>query len=592
MEMRWNLDKLYPSFDCEEFKADLKRIDALIETINAWSGENLDSPLNPVEKISWWIDKNIELGHLYSRLSSYAGLRFSVDSSDSRARKYEEIFEVKMTGLTKARALFIKWLPKVENLEVLINSAELLKTHSFYLNELLEKSRYMLSDEVEVVIAKMKNTGSNAWSQLWNVITSNHLVEIDVDGDVKHLPLPVVRNMAYDKDPSVRKKAYEAELKSYKKIEESAAAALNGVKGEVITTTELRGYESALEMTLKNSRMDRETLEAMLEAMKESFPSFRKYFKKKGELLGYSKGLPFFEMFAPMGESDMTYTFDEAREFIVKNFRNFSDELADFADKAFENSWIDAEPREGKRGGAFCANLHTIGESRVMSNFTGSFSDVTTLAHELGHAYHGHCLKNETYINSDYPMPLAETASIFCETIVVNAALKEAGEKQAFTILESSISDAAQVIVDIYSRYLFETELFEKRKDSSLSVEELKQAMLKGQNGSYGDGLDPDWLHPYMWVCKPHYYYGDVNFYNFPYAFGLLFAKGLYAEYLKRGESFTGRYNELLRATGSNNIADVVKLMNIDVHSKDFWKSSLEIIAANINNFLKLSDDV
>lgn len=591
MDMRWNLDKLYKSFDSDQFNEDLKKVDSLIGSINTWSKENLNSSEKAVEKISWWIEKEVELGHLYSRLGSYAELRFSVDSSDTRARKYEEILDVKMTGLTKARTLFIKWISLVDNLGNLIESSELLKTHSFYLSELMEKSRYMLSDEVEVVIAKMKNTGSNAWSQLWNVITSNHQVEVEVAGEEKKLPLPVVRNLAYNKDPDTRKKAFEAELKSYKKIEEPAAAALNGVKGEVITISALRGYTSPLEMTLKNSRMDRDTLNAMLSAIKDSLPTFHKYFRKKGSLLGHSKGLPFYDLFAPIGESDMTFTYEEARKFIVDNFRHFSDELAGFADKAFENNWIDAEPREGKRGGAFCANLHVIGESRVMSNFNGSFSNVTTLAHELGHAYHGYCLRNESYINSDYPMPLAETASIFCETIVVNAALKEADKKQAFTILESSISDAGQVIVDIYSRYLFETVLFEKRKDSSLSVEEMKELMIKSQKDSYGDGLDPLSLHPYMWVCKPHYYYGDANFYNFPYAFGLLFAKGLYAEYLNRGESFLPHYNELLRATGSRSIADAVKLMGIDVHSKDFWKSSLDIITGNIDDFISLSEN-
>jgi len=589
MKMRWNLDSLYTSFDSAEFKENLKRMDNLIEDTGSWAEDNLSDTDKALDKITWWIKRDSELGHLYTRLSSFASLQFSVDASNSEAKKYEEVLEVKITALTKAQTLFTKWLSRVENLDDIIKSSALLETHRFYLQEIVQKSRYMLSDDVEVIIAKMKNTGSNAWSQLWNVLTSNHLVEIEMDGEMKSLPLPVVRNLAYEKDGALRKKAYEAELKSYKKIEEAAAASLNGIKGEVITTCGLRGYESPLEMTLKNSRMDRETLEAMLGAMRDSFPAFRKYFKKKSELLGHKKGLPFYDLLAPMGESDMTYTYEEARTFIVKNFRNFSDELGNLADRAFEKKWIDAEPREGKRGGAFCANLHVIGESRVMSNFTGSFSNVTTLAHELGHAFHGHCLKGESYLNSHYTMPLAETASIFCETIVVNAALKEADDKQAFTILESSISDAAQVIVDIYSRYLFETELFEKRKDSSLSVEELKQAMINGQKGSYGEGLDPDWMHPYMWVCKPHYYYGDTNFYNFPYAFGLLFAKGLYAEYLKRGEGFVNSYIELLKATGSNNIADVVKLMGIDVRSKDFWKSSLDIVAENIEKFVGLS---
>lgn len=589
MDMRWNLDKLYTSFKSDQFKSDLEKLDKIIEDLIVWAEKELNNTDKAQDKITSWIERGIELGHLYSRLSSYAGLVFSVEAGNSEARKYEEVLEVKMSSLTSARTGFSKWLASLDNLESLIESSDLLKEHRFYLTEEVDKSRYMLSDEVEVAVAKLKNTGSNAWSQLWNVLSSNHLVEIEIDGEVKKLPLPVVRNMAYDKDGALRKKAYEAELKSYSLFDESAAAALNGIKGEVITACDLRGYDSPLEMTLKNSRMDRETLEAMLGAMKDSLPRFREYFKKKGELLGHSKGLPFYELFAPMGKAEMSFTYDEARKFIVDNFRNFSDELADFADRAFENHWIDAEPREGKRGGAFCANLHVIGESRVLSNFTGSFSNVTTLAHELGHAFHGHCLKNESYINSDYPMPLAETASIFCETIVVNAVLKEADRDQAFTILESSISDAAQVIVDIYSRYLFETELFEKRKDSSLSVDELKQAMINGQKGSYGEGLDSDCLHPYMWICKPHYYYGEANFYNFPYAFGLLFAKGLYAEYLKRGEAFVGQYCELLKATGSNSIAEVTKMMGIDVRSKEFWKNSLDIVCDNIDKFIELS---
>lgn len=590
MNMRWNLDKLYTSFDSIEFKKDITGLDTLISRMNDWAAGAFGDDSRAVEKIEHWIALENELGHLFTRLMEYSGLVFSVDASNGTARKYEEILEVKLTALTGSRTGFIKWLASLDNLDGLIKSSELLSVHSFYLEDLKEKSRYMLSDEAEIIVAKMKNTGSSAWTQLWNVLSSNHLVDIEVKGEKKKLPLPVVRNMAYDKDAVTRKTAYEAELASYKLFEESAAASLNGIKGEVITTSGLRGYESPLEMTLKNSRMDRETLDAMLAAMKESFPAFRKYFRRKGEMLGHSKGLPFYELFAPMGTADMTYTYEEGRKFIVDNFRNFSDELADFADQAFEKEWIDAEQREGKRGGAFCANLHVIGESRVMSNFDGSFSGVTTLAHELGHAYHGHCLKNETFLNSDYPMPLAETASIFCETIVGNAALKQADQDQAFTILESSISDAAQVIVDIYSRYLFETELFEKRKGGSLSVNELKEAMVAGQKGSYGEGLDPDWLHSYMWVCKPHYYYGEANFYNFPYAFGLLFAKGLYAEYLERGKDFLESYNDLLRATGSHNIADVAAMSGIDVRSKGFWKSSLSVVEKDIAKFLEITE--
>src|SRR5699024_5716902 len=241
-----------------------------------------------------------------------------------------------------------------------------------------------------------------------------------LDGEDKQLPLPVVRNFAYSSDSGIRKTAYEAELESYKKIEKSSAASLNGIKGEVLTITELRGFESPLEETLVKSRTDKKTLDSMFTAMEEFLPAFHKYFRTKAKLLGYENCLPFYELFAPIGEVDMSFSYEEAINYIVNNFRSFSDKLADFVQNAYENNWLDVEPRDGKRGGAFCANLHPIGESRVLANFDGSFSSMITLAHELGHAYHGLNLRQESILNSRYPMPIAETASIFCETIVVN----------------------------------------------------------------------------------------------------------------------------------------------------------------------------
>ena len=323
--------------------------------------------------------------------------------------------------------------------------------------------------------------------------------------------------------------------------------------------------------------------------MKES-PDFQGYYRKKAELLEHDNGLPFYDLFAPIGNSNMKFTFEEARDYIVKNFYTFSDRLAQYADSAFEKRWIDAEQREGKRGGAFCSSIFAIGECRILSNFNGSFSSMITLAHELGHGYHGHCLKEESILNCTYSMPIAETASIFCETIVMNAALKDATPDQAFTILESSISDAGQVIVDIYSRFLFESALFDIRKDHALSVDELKELMIKSQKQAYGNGLDHNYLHPYMWINKPHYYSADRNYYNFPYAFGLLFAKGVYSEYLKRGDEFVPEYDKLLNATGRNNVSDVAEMVGIDVRSIDFWRSSLNLIRKDIEKFIELSE--
>ena len=588
MNQRWNLDALYTSFDAPEFKRDMERLDQEIEKIQRWTTENFADIQNPAQKLEDFIKMMNEFYHLFTRLSGFAHLTLSTEAKNEVALKYEDVFDEKVTALTKPEVTFTKWLGKLENLDAIINSNTYVKAHEFVIKEKANENKYLLSDEEEVLIAKMKNTGSNAWAKLQEMLSSTMLVDITVDGEQKRLPLPVVRNMAYSDNAKLRKTAYDAELASYKQIEVSSAASLNGIKGEVITLAKMRGYTSPLEMTVINARMDMQTLDAMLTAIKESLPAFHKYFHKKGELLGHKNGLPFFEMFAPVGNADMKFTYEEARDYIVKNFRTFSDELADFAANAFDERWIDAETREGKRGGAFCSNLHVIKQSRILSNFDGSFSNMTTLAHELGHGYHGAKLMEETFLNAEYPMPIAETASIFCETIVKEAVLKNANQEEAFTLLEGDIGDAGQVIVDIYSRFLFESELFKRREEGAVSVNELKEIMMDAQKQAYGNGLDHDHLHPYMWACKPHYYYASRNFYNFPYAFGLLFAKGLYAEYLKRGDEFVASYDKLLSMTGKMNIADVTMEMGIDVRNVEFWRGSLKLIEKNIEKFVNL----
>lgn len=589
MDLTWSLDELYTSFESEEFKRDFEKCLADIEALKEWVHKELANLEGAGVKIEQYISMLNRFYHVYTKLISFAELSLSVNAKNTKALQSIEKLENMAAELTMPEVAFQKWISSIKNLDEIILKSKLLTEHSYFLTEQVNKSRYILSDREELVISKMKNTGSSAWSKLQELLTSTLLVDITIDGEQKRLPLSTVRNLAYEKAPELRKTAYEAELKAYEKIAESSAACLNGIKGEVITTSKLKGYASPMERTLIDSRMDSLTLDVMIAAIREALPAFQKYLRKKASLLGYKKGLPFYDLFAPMGEVDRKYSYPEAMEFIQKNFSSFSHRLSDFVKTAYEKRWIDVEPREGKRGGAFCSNLHSIKESRILTNFDGSFSDVTTLAHELGHAYHGFCLKDETHLNSNYPMPIAETASIFCETIIKNAALKTATDEEAFSILENDLSDSTQVIVDIYSRFLFESEVFKRRQEGSLSVEELKEIMLKAQKEAYGDGLDPDFLHPYMWTCKPHYYYADANFYNYPYAFGLLFAKGLYAEFLKKGESFVAEYDKLLAVTGKNLIADVAMIAGINIRSIDYWRGALKLVEKDIEKFVSLA---
>ena len=588
MEMKWSLEELYSSFDSKEFKKDYEKLNELISKINNWTDKSLDNYQKKEEKMAEFIQMAGEFQKKYSLLMTFARLNQSVDANNKKAGEYIEKLENKYTEVTVSYVKFQKWLGNIENLKLLIENTEkqIIKEHSFYLKEMAKKSKYLLSDKEEYVIAKMTNTGSKAWTKLQQKLTSNLLIEIEKDGEKQKLPLPVVRNMAYSPEPELRKRAYNAELNAYEKVDESVAQALNGIKGEVHTKVDLKGYKNPLEKTLIDSRMEKETLDAMLEAIKGSLEDFHNYYQKKAEMLNHDNGLPFYDLFAPMGESKSNYTYEEAADFIINNFRSFDEKLADFVENAFKNNWIDAKPRKGKRGGAFCSNIQAIGESRILANFNGNFSNLTTLAHELGHAYHGNCLKDEKILNTSYPMPLAETASIFNETIITKAALEKSEGDEFLAILENSISQAGQVIVDIYSRFIFEKNLLAKRKNSSLSVDELKELMLDAQKKAYGQGLDHNYLHPYMWIPKPHYYSADLNYYNFPYAFGLLFGKGVYAEYEKNPKGFRKKYDNLLAQTGKNNIEDVASMLDIDVQSVEFWKNSLAVIKEDIAQFI------
>ncbi len=577
--MLWDLSKMYGSFDDPKLVGDIDKtvgmIDGLLKMLEKDAGDG-DSGA----KLSLYLDRMNELGELFGKVYAFSQLSYLVDTSNNEALEIIEKMEAMFPSLTVIETRFAKWAASLEEPV----PEDMAKEYGFYIKRMVDKTGYMLSDEMEELIALMKNTGSGAWSRLQEVITSSLTVEYDGE----RLPLPQVRNLAYDADAKVRKLAYEAELAAYPAIEKSSAASLNAIKGEVISLSKLRGYESPLHMTLLESRMDRDSLEAMMEAIHEYLPVFRKYLLKKADKLGHKSGLPFYDLFAPLNSVDKQYSFEDAKNFITGAFSTFSGELAEFAAGAFENKWIDAKIREGKVGGAFCYNIHGIGESRIMSNFSGSFSDVTTLAHELGHGYHGECLKNAANINSDYPMPLAETASIFCESIAMDHALEAADKSERAAIIEHGLMEATQVVVDILSRYVFETELFNKRENSSLSVEDLKQIMLSAQKQAYGDGLDPDFLHPYMWACKPHYYNAGSNFYNFPYAFGLLFAKGLYAMYLEEGETFVPKYKDLLYETGRNDIRGVLTMAGADSSDRDFWRKSLEMIKRDVDEFVKL----
>jgi len=582
----WSLKELYEGFDSPEFKKDMEAARAEISRIGSWAAENFKDSANALEKIETHI-KNLQGMEKYYKLSAFCSLSVSVNSEDSEAVKNMDIFQQMITEMSLPQVMFEKFVSQRTDLEELIAGSALLKEHAFYLREIMQNAKHMLSEKEEALLAKLRNTGSTAWNTMKEQLSSTMEIKLSLNGEDKTMSLSMLRNLARDERKEVREAAYHAELENYKQIDKAVAGALNAIKGEVLTVSKLRGYNSPLEMTVKQSRMDMETLNAMLSAMKDYLGVFHTYFKKKAELLGYNKGLPWHGILAPVGSVSMKFSIEEARDFIVKNFNDFSEELGSFAQMAFDKNWLDIFPRKGKRGGAFCAGVPLLRESRILSNFDGSFDAMLTLAHELGHAYHSLCLKTTSILNTRYPMPLAETASTFCETLVARAALKTATKEEAYVIRENDIAGNAAVIVDIYSRFLFEDEVFRRREKGPLSVDELNKLMIECQKQAYGDGLDHNILNPGMWINKVHYYYASRNYYNFPYAYGQLFALGLYASYLKEGNDFIPKYKSLLAATGMNDAASVGKLAGIDVRDKSFWTESLKVIEGEIKEFIK-----
>lgn len=583
MKTNWDLTVFYKDFDDPEFKDDLAR---LPKEIDAFTAAIAAPAEDEVKKLVSLVHQEEALSNLFERLSLMIGLTLSVDANNKAANAAMAPLMRAVMGSSLASNAFSRYLASLENLDAIIDADDELKARAFALREAAEDAKHQLPEALEKPVLKMQLSGGEAFSQLRDKLDATLLV--DYDG--KQIPLSAVRALAYDGDADTRRRAYEAELASYKKIELPMSFCLNNLKAEGETMAVLKGYKGVLDMALAHSRMDEKTLEAMWTAIREALPELREYFKAKGRLLGHENGLPFYDLFAPVGQSTRTYTVEEARALLLDLFGKFCPEMGEMMRTAFDEGWIDMYPREGKSGGAFCSGYYAKNISRVMTNFAGSASDVSTLAHELGHAFNNRMLHHKPIMMTETPMPLAETASTFNETLLISQLLKTATPEEELTLLDSCLTEQTQTMVDIYSRFLFEQKVVAAQADHALDVDELKETMLWAQEQSYGDGLDPEYRHPYMWACKSHYYSTGVHFYNFPYAFGGLFARGLYARYEKEGEAFVPVYCDLLSRFGSDTIANVTASVGIDVTTPDFWREAVESVLVQVRRFVELAD--
>lgn len=589
----WDLSNVYPSLESIEFSQAMAELDHKIADLHDFArqaGFESMSAVTPAAMkpiVDGCLERSNAIYRLYGTLRAYIWSFVSTDSFNKLARRLSSELDQRNVPLENVQTLFQAWLGRnAQHLPEVVAQPGLAQEHSFFLQELAEQSRYLMSPAEEDLASELSLSGANAWGRLQGTVSSQLIVPFDRGQGVEQLAITTLQNLRTDPDASIRQRAYEAEMAAWESVREPLAAALNGVKGASITLDKRRGRTSPLHTVLDQSRIDQATLDAMLEAMRASFPNFRRYLRAKARRLGHDGGLPWYDLYAPLGGEQRLFTWPETVDFVVSQFSRFSDRLANMARRAFEHNWIDAEPRAGKRGGAFCMSIDLVDESRVLCNFDGTLDQVFTVAHELGHAFHNDCQVGRTPLQTITPMTMAETASIFCETIVTEAVLKESvTPEQELAILEPALVGATQVIVDITSRFLFESEVFERRAKSELSADDFCDIMLRAQQATYGDGLDSNFLNKYMWAWKPHYYRSGLNFYNFPYAFGLLFGTGLFAIYKQRGQAFIPDYIDLLASTGLGRAADLAGRFGIDLRSPQFWQGSLAVIEKRIARY-------
>jgi len=518
-------------------------------------------------------------------LEAYVYATVSTDSRDETAQSSLSELDVLGSRVAPLLARLADFVD-VHGVDALASVSDEARDHHGPLTRLAARSAHQMSEVEEGLYAELSTTGSSAWGRLQADVTSQLSIDVELPSGRTRLPMPAVRGLASDADPLVRRAAYDAEMIAWPSVATACAAAMNAIKGEANTVNRRRQWDAPIDASLYANSVSRATFEAMQSAVTASLPAFRTWMRTKASLHGHTEGLPWWDLVAPLPVSARTVTWDDSIDLVRSAFGEFSSSLGNLVDRAVSESWIDAPPREGKVGGAFCMPF-VDDRSLILLNWSGSLESTQTTAHELGHAYHNVQLAGRTALQKRLPMALAETASIFCETLVVEAGLERLSGLDRLALLDVDLQGSNQVVVDIHSRFLFETEVFARRQRRTLGVQELNEMMLDAQARAYGDGLDLETRHPHMWVLKPHYY--GSHFYNWPYTYGLLFGLGLYARFRDDPDRFRAGYDDLLSRAGMNTAEELGQAFGLDVTDEAFWTASLDVLRARMDEYRTLA---
>ena len=589
---RWSVADVHPSFESRSFVDAMERLGADVSRLGSLFDEHDvrgTAPRTPTAQDGVTADAVITAFNAVAEanniLGAYVYATVSTDSRNEQAQGLLSELEVTDAKLSPLVARLAEWVASL-GAEGLASVSEQAREHLGPLRRLQARAEHQMSEPEENLYAELSTTGSSAWGRLQGDMTSQLKTTVELPDGAKDLPMAAVRGLASNPDVRVRKAAYEAEMRAWPTIGVACAAAMNAIKGEANTVNRRRNWASPLDASLYANSVSRATFDAMQSAIHASLPDFRRWLRVKGQLNGDKNGVSWWNLLAPLSFAPSNISWDEGVQLVRGAFNAYSDRLAGLVDRSLNEQWIDAEPREGKVGGAFCMSF-VNDRSLVLLNWSGSVDSAQTTAHELGHAYHNTQLAHRTPMQRNLPMALAETASIFCETLVVEEGLSRLQGDERLALLDVDLQGAAQVVVDIHSRFLFESEVFARRQRRTLGVSEFNEMMGDAQNRAYGDGIDQSTAHPYMWILKPHYY--GSHFYNWPYTYGLLFGLGLYAQFQRDPDRFRGGYDDLLSRAGMDSAEQLGAAFGLDVTKEDFWTASLDVLRARMRDYERLA---
>ena len=518
-------------------------------------------------------------------VGAYVYATVSTDSFDETAQGLLSELEVIESRTRPLLARLADWVSSL-GVDALASVSTEVAEHSGPLTLLANRAVHQMTEVEEGLYSELSTTGSTAWERAHADVTSQLAAAVELPSGAETLPMAAIRGLATHSDPKVREAAFDAEMRAWPTVAVICAAAMNAVKGEANVVNRRRSWDSPIEASLFANNVSRATFDAMQSAVDDALPDLRRWMHTKARLHARPGALPFYDLFAPLPFAPSSISWSDGLSMIRGAFTSYSEPLGGLVDRAIDEQWIDAGPREGKRGGAFCMPF-VDDRSLVFLNWSGSVDSAQTTAHELGHAYHNTQLAHRTALQRRLPMALAETASIFCETLVVEEGLTHLTGVDRLALLDVNLLGAVQVVVDIRSRFIFETEVFARRQRRTIGVSEFNEMMLSAQNDAYGDGLDQSTAHPYMWAAKPHYY--GSHFYNWPYTYGFLFGLGLFAKYREDPQRFQQSYDDVLSRAGMNTAEELGAEFGFDVSDEAFWTASLDVLREHIDQYTTLA---